>query len=121
MGRAHMAFCGEQERERRMARIRNDAGEPLSEQEKRAFRTILDRARMDGFAVRNPRTPPFRTTTIGMPLCEKGEVRALVSLSVYRSSARVSDLREKVIEPLKATIAKIEAALAFMDKGGVET
>lgn len=118
MGRAYMAFCGEEERARRMARIRTDAGEPLSEQEQRAYRTILDRARIAGYAIRNPRTPPFRTMTIGMPLREGGEVRALVSASVYRTAVRMRDLPEKVIEPLKAMICKIEAALAFMNDGG---
>ena len=115
MGRAYMAFCDEDERERRIARLVNEAGEPLTEQEKRGFRTILDRARIDGFAIRNPRTPPFRTTTIGLPLRENGAVRALVSVSVFRTAARVHELHEKIIRPVQATLAKVEAALAFMN------
>lgn len=117
MGRAYMAFCGEEERERRMATLTDEAGVRVTEQEKRGFRTVLTRARTDGFAIRNPRTPPFRTTTIGLPLCEGGEVRALVSISVFRTAVRMHDLHDKIVRPVQATIAKIEAALAFMNSG----
>lgn len=117
MGRAYMAFCGDGERERRIAMLRKDAELNLSDQDERSFRTILERARLDGYAIRDPKTPPFRTTTIGMPLREAGEVRALVSISVFRTAVRGRELHEKIIQPLQATIAKIEAALAFMNEG----
>ncbi len=120
MGRAYLAFCGEEERERRINAVVNEAGEPFTPQEKTSFRTILDRARMDGFAVRNPRTPPFRTTTIGLPLLEDGQVRALVSVSVFRSAIPAHKLFQSVIEPAQATIANIEAALAFINSGATQ-
>ncbi len=120
MGRAYMAFCGDEEREKRIAEMRRDPELKLTERDERAYRTILERARIDGFAIRNPKTPPFRTTTIGMPLREGSEVRALVSLSVYRTSVGPREIHEKVIEPLKATITKIEAALAFMSSAKLE-
>ena len=120
MGRAHMAFCGEEEREARIARMRRDPELKFTEWDERNYRTILDRARIDGFAIRNPKTPPFRTTTIGMPLCEGDKVRALVSLSVYRTAIGPREIHEKAIEPLRAMIGKIEAALAFMNAGSME-
>ena len=120
MGRAHMAFCGDAERERRIAMLRKDSELNLTDQDERSFRTMLERARADGYAIRDPKTPPFRTTTIGMPLREGGEVRALVSISVFRTAVRSRDLQEKIIQPLQATIGKIEAALAFMNDGNAE-
>lgn len=117
MGRAYLAFCGEEERERRIESLTHESGLPLSAQEKRSFRTVIERARIEGFAIRNPKTPPFQTTTIGMPLREEGNVRALISISAYRSAVRPRDLHEKIIQPLRATIAKIEAALDFMNEG----
>ncbi len=120
MGRAYMAFCGDEERETRIAAMRRDPDLALSEQDERSYRSTLERVRADGFAIRNPRTPPFRTTTIGMPLREGDEVRALISLSVYRTAVSPREIHEKVIEPLKATIQKIEAALEFMETGTVE-
>lgn len=120
MGRAYMAFCSEEERERRIAAMRRDPDLRLNDRDERRYRTILDRARIDGFAIRNPKSPPFRTTTIGMPLREGGDVRALVSLSVYRTAVRPSEIHEKVIEPLKAMIAKIEAAHSFVNSGSMD-
>ena len=120
MGRAYMAFCGDEERETRIAGMRRDPDLRLNERDERSYRTILERARIDGFAIRNPKTPPFRTTTIGMPLREGNDVRALVSLSVYRTAVSPREIHEKVIEPLRATILKIEAALAFMKTGNTE-
>ncbi len=121
MGRAYMAFCSDEEREARIATLRRDPALKLSGQDERSYRTILERARIDGFAIRNPKTPPFRTTTFGMPLREGNDVRALVSLSVYRTAVSPSEIHEKVIEPLKATIGKIEAALAFIEAGNAAT
>ena len=115
MGRAYMAFCSDEQREIRLQKLRDDPDLDFTEQDERAFRTVLYRIRMDGYAIRDPKTPPFRTLTIGMPLCEDGEVRALISLSIYRSSVRMHELQNKVIQPLKETIGKIEAALTFMN------
>ena len=120
MGRAYMAFCNEEERERRIAQMRRDPEIRLSEGDERSYRALLDRTRAEGYAIRNPKTPPFRTTTIGMPLREGGEVRALVSLSVYRSAVSPGELNAKIIDPLKSMITKIEAALAFMNSGAGE-
>lgn len=121
MGRAYMAFCSEEQRERRIQQLRDDPELDFTEQSERAFRTVLDRIRADGYAIRNPKTPPFRTLTIGMPLRDGNEVGALVSLSIYRTSIKTRELHENVIEPLKSTICKIEAALAFMNSKSVDT
>lgn len=115
MGRAYLAFCSREERERRIEALVNESGEPFTPQEKTSLRTILARARMDGFAIRNPRTPPYRTSTIGLPLRENGEVRAVISVSVYRTAIRPHELYPKVIEPALKTVADIEAALAFIN------
>ncbi|WP_174804314.1 IclR family transcriptional regulator domain-containing protein [Martelella limonii] len=115
MGRAYMAHCNEEQRESRIQQLRRDPELNFTEQSERAFRAVLDRIRADGYAIRNPKTPPFRTLTIGMPLRDGNEVAALVSLSIYRSSIKSQLLQEEVIVPLKAMIGKIEAALAFMD------
>jgi IclR family transcriptional regulator, mhp operon transcriptional activator len=121
MGRAYMAHCSEEQRERRIQQLRDDPELNFTDQSERAFRTVLDRIRADGYAIRNPKTPPFRTLTIGMPLRDGNEVGALVSLSIYRTSIKTRELQEKVIEPLKSMICKIEAALAFMNSESVDT
>ncbi|WP_173932673.1 helix-turn-helix domain-containing protein [Chelativorans sp. Marseille-P2723] len=118
MGRAYLAFCSKEEREMRIEAAVNEMGQSFTDQEKTSFRTILDRARMDGFAIRNPRTPPFRTITIGLPLREEGQVRALVSVSVFRTAVPAHELYRRVIQPVQETIANIEAALAFFSSCG---
>lgn len=121
MGRAYMAHCSEEQRERRIQQLRDDPELNFTEQSESAFRTVLERIRADGYAIRNPKTPPFRTLTIGMPLRDGNEVGALVSLSIYRTSIKTRELHENVIEPLKSMICKIEAALAFMTSKTADT
>lgn len=120
MGRAYMAFCGDSERERRIAHLSGGADLALTKHDIRRFRSTLDRTRVEGFAIRDPRQPPYRTLTIGMPLRDGDEICALVSLSIYRSSLRGCDLQQEVIQPLAAMIRQIEAALSFMNSGVTE-
>ncbi len=119
MGRAYMAFCGEAEREERIERLRANPELGLTDHAIASFRSTLERVRTEGFAIRDPKQPPYRTLTIGMPLREGNDIRAVVSLSIYRSSLRGCDLREEIIAPFKEMIGKSEAALSFINASTV--
>ena len=90
MGRAYLAFCSAGERDRLIARLRADPARGFDEAEERRFRALLDRIRRDGFAMRDPRTKPYRTTTLAVPIREDAIVHALMSdqLLHHRGTAR---------------------------------
>lgn len=114
MGRAYMAFCGDDERERHIARMRKDTPKEFGQQEEAVFRQHLKRARNAGYAMRDPRTQPARMTTFAVPLLEKDKVAAVMSVSFFTSSVQQKDVRKAVLKPLIETRLNIEHALAFI-------
>ncbi len=111
MGRAYLAFCAEGERERLIGRLRADAGRKFDALEERRFRALLERVRRDGYAVRDPRTKPYRTTTLAVPLRDETCVKALMTISFFTTAIAKSEIAERVVAPLFATQAQIEDAL----------
>jgi IclR family transcriptional regulator, mhp operon transcriptional activator len=119
MGRAYLGFCPAEERERHLRRLRADATFKFGEEDERCLRAVLEQVRIDGYAVRDPRTKPYRTTTIAMPIREGATVHALVNISFFTTAVASADLQEKIIAPLRATTTRIEEAYAFMKSGGL--
>lgn len=115
MGRAYLAFCDPDERDRRIEGFRKDPDLEFHEVEERQLRMLLEKVRLDGYAMRDPRTPPFRISTVGIPLVENGQVQALISLSFFSSAVLRKEIGKEIIEPLLETRAKIEHALEFMN------
>lgn len=119
MGRAYLAYCPDGERERHIARFRQEPERKFDEAEERRFRLLLDRIRADGYAVRDPRTKPYRTTTMAMPIREGDMVHGLVSISFFTTAVARGDIAEQIVAPLRCTTTKIEQAFMFMNAGGV--
>ncbi|MGR3661771.1 MAG: helix-turn-helix domain-containing protein [Paracoccaceae bacterium] len=115
MGRAYLAFCDPDELDRRIEGFRKDPDLEFNEVEERQLRMLLAKVKQDGFAMRDPRTPPFRISTVGIPLVENGKVQALISLSFFSSAVLRKEIGSQIIEPLLETRAKIEHALEFMN------
>jgi DNA-binding IclR family transcriptional regulator len=69
--------------------------------------------RRDGYATRDPRTKPYRTTTLAVPIREGDDVRGLVSISIFTTAVPRDKIVEQVVVPLQEMIARIEHALAF--------
>jgi IclR family mhp operon transcriptional activator len=115
MGRAYLAFCPEAERERHLKRLR--AGPGFDEEEEARLRALLERTRALGYARRDPRTRPLETTTLGVPLMERGKIAALMTISFYRSAVAPARIEEDVVRPLMETRANIEHALEFVLSG----
>lgn len=118
MGRAYLAYTNPADRDRRIAEFRQDEERCFGEPEERRLRLLLDRIRRDGYAVRDPRTPPFRITTLGVPIMEGGVVQALVSVSFFTSAVPRNQLHSQIVEPLLASRANIEHALQFIGTSG---
>ena len=114
MGRAYMAFCGDDERERHIARMRKQIPCEFGAKEEAAFRQYLKQARSVGYAMRDPRTEPARMTTFAVPLMEKDKVAAVMSVSFFTSSVPQKDVKKTILKPLIETRLNIEHALAFI-------
>lgn len=117
MGRALLAFCADRERERQIRHMRDDPTRGFGEAEEAHLRSILQRARIDGFATRDPKTQPYRITTFAMPICEADIVHALINISFFTTAVPKGEIAEKILAPLRATTAKIEHAIAMTKAG----
>jgi IclR family mhp operon transcriptional activator len=119
MGRAHLAFCSGDERERHFRRLRADKSREFGEADELRLRAILQQVRHDGYAQREPKTQPYRTTTLAMPIREGDVVHALISISFFTTALAKCEVAEKVIAPLRATTRLIEEAVAAMHAGAL--
>ena len=114
MGRAYMAFCSEDERERHIRALRKQRAGTFDRNAQSEFRHLLDRIRKSGFATRDPKTEPTRMTTFGVPILDGDTVAAVMSLSFFTSSIPLRSVRTMVLDPLIETRQNIEHALAFI-------
>ncbi|MCJ9669463.1 MULTISPECIES: IclR family transcriptional regulator C-terminal domain-containing protein [unclassified Neorhizobium] len=114
MGRAYMAFCGDDEREGHIELMRSRLGDAFGPTEETVFRKHLERVRALGYAVRDPRTEPARMTTFGVPILEDGGVAAVMSVSFFTASVSKREVKRSILDPLMETRLNIEHALEFI-------
>lgn len=114
MGRAYLAFCPTEEREFHFRRLRADTSRNFTAEDERCLRALLEQVRIDGYAVRDPKTQPYRTTTFAMPIREGETVHAVINISFFTTAVPPHELQEKIIQPLRATTKVIEKAIAEM-------
>lgn len=114
MGRAYMAFCPEEERERLIAGMRSAERDPLSEAEEEQYRDLLARIRANGHAVRDQRTDPKETITMAMPISKGEKIVAVISISFYRSAVSPHNIKSQVIDQLRETARKIEENFSLL-------
>lgn len=114
MGRAYVAFCSETERERIIRDLRHNHADWFNQYTEAAYRSLLQRVRLSGYATRDPRTKPLRMTTYSVPILQNEKVEAVMSVSFYTTAVASSDIRSQVLDPLMATRLNIEHALEFI-------
>lgn len=122
MGRAYLAFCRQEELEAYIAGFRADPKRQFGDPEEHRLRLLIDRVRHDGYAIRDPRTKPYRTTTMAMPIFENDSVQSLISISFFKTAVPHARIAEQIVAPLRATTTAIEESLAFMnaDRGEID-
>lgn len=120
MGRAYLGFCSEKERERQIRWLRADSDRDFGEANEHCFRALLGRIRRNGYAIRDPKTKPYCTTTMAMPIREGDTVHALISISFFTTAVPKREIAEQIVAPLRATTTKIEEAFAFVNSGGLD-
>jgi IclR family mhp operon transcriptional activator len=111
MGRALLAFCPDAEREQQIRRMRTDAARGFGEEEEARLREVLRQVRHDGFATRDPKTKPYRMSTLAMPIREGNLVHAVINMSFFTTAVSNCDVAEKILIPLRETTARIEQAI----------
>lgn len=121
MGRAYLGFCSDEERERQFQWLRAEPSHEFDDAAERRFRQLLERVRIDGYAMRDPskENNPYRTTTLAVPIRDGETVHALVSISFFTTAVAANEIADRIINPLKATTKKIEDALTFVNSGGL--
>lgn len=117
MGRACLAFCSEEELEMHMEHFRADPSEEFTPADERRLRLLLLQVRQDGYAARDPRTKPYRTSTFAVPIREGSEARAVMSISCFKTAIPPGEIAEKIVAPLRETALKVEEALAVINRG----
>lgn len=117
MGRAYLAFCSPEELDGHIARFRADTSREFTETDERRLRLLLAQVHADGYAVRDPRTKPYRTTTLAMPIREGKRARATISISFFKTAIPPADIAERIVAPLRETTTKIEETLAAINSG----
>lgn len=113
MGRAYLAYCSADERDRHLRQLRADATRDFGADEEREFRALLAEVRRDGYAMRDPRTKPYRTTTLAVAIREGDIVHALASISIFTSAVPRDRVAAEIVAPLQETVARIEQALGY--------
>jgi IclR family mhp operon transcriptional activator len=117
MGRAYLAFCSAEDLEGHIGQFRADKSEEFTDADERRLRLLLDHVRSDGYAMRDPRTKPYRTSTIAMPIREGNQARAAISISFFKTAIPAAEIAERIVAPLRETTARIEEALATLNAG----
>jgi IclR family mhp operon transcriptional activator len=112
MGRALLAFCPDAEREQQIRRMREDATRGFGEDEEARLREVLRQVRHDGFATRDPKTKPYRMSTLAMPIREGATVHAVINMSFFTTAVPNCEVADKIFAPLRETTARIEQAIA---------
>ncbi|HEV7274655.1 MAG TPA: helix-turn-helix domain-containing protein [Devosiaceae bacterium] len=114
MGRAYMAFCSDEERDRQIRAMRMRMPAEFDADKEAEYRELLARVRSSGLAMRVPGSGQKRLTTFGVPVLEQDRVAAVLSVSFFTASVPRRDVRKAVLDPLIETRVNIEHALAFI-------
>lgn len=118
MGRAYMAFCGEAERTSLFSMIRERSGGSFGAEQEAQQNALLSVVRKNGYALRAPQTEPRRNTTVAVPIRHNGTVLASITVSFFITAVPRNKVEERIVEPLKETVGKIESVITFMRRGG---
>lgn len=114
MGRTYLAFCDEDQRERLLQELSAPGGPIAMPGEMVRYRRILAEVQECGYALRGHRQND-RTSSVAMPIRHGGQVRAVASLSYYRSVVPPSSVADSLVPPLSDAVGKTEDMLRQME------
>ncbi len=120
LGRAYMAFCPEDEREERLVAMRKDPNINLTAEKEAAFRELLQKVQVDGYAQREPNTWPQRRSSVATAIMHEDRVQATIALSYFTTAVPANRMIDEIYAPLREATRKVEEMFAFFDarRGG---
>ncbi|MER2534029.1 MAG: helix-turn-helix domain-containing protein [Rhizobiaceae bacterium] len=117
MGRAYLAFCEPAERQAAFDALRRTNPAGFSTQQEEQYLALLASVKDKGYALRSPQTEPKRNTTVAVPMRYDGKVLASITVSFFITAVPRNQVTERIIDPLRETVRKIEDVIAFMEPG----
>lgn len=120
VGRAYLAFCPDNERDRILARLRkSDAPENRLARDTKSFERILAETRQKGYATRDPafaggyygRPFPDGLAGIAVPLRDRNRVHGVINIIWVKAARSVDDMVRDHLADLQAAADEIVASL----------
>ncbi|WP_345900332.1 DNA-binding transcriptional regulator [Martelella sp. UBA3392] len=114
LGRAYLAFCPDEERQKLLAELAQQPGSLLAEPSARsAFEAQLDDHRKNGYAFANGDwTREQKIMALAVPVMHGDKVAGCINVVMLRSAMSLSQACEKYLAPLREAARKVEDYLA---------
>ena len=114
LGIAYLSRCAPLRRQALMAAMRAtvSASDPLPGE--RRMRQILETARAKGYASREGGIVdgrPYQTSTLAVPICARGDARAALAITFFRSAMTIEEAARKYLADLHRAADTIERRL----------
>jgi DNA-binding IclR family transcriptional regulator len=122
VGRAYLAFCPENERQKILALLRkSDKPENRLARETRRVDRILAETRANGFGTRDPsfiggaygRQTPDGLNGMAVPLLDRGRVHGVINIVWAKAAREVDDMVRDHLGDLKAAASEIVELLRY--------
>ena len=110
VGRAYLAFCGDEEREEIIASIREVTPAHPELRDPKTLPNLLCQTRQQGFGVRS-KTKHDGFSAIAVPVMVKGSPAACINLFYYRTAVSQENIASDHLERLTLAAQEIAAAL----------
>ena len=110
VGRAYLAFCGDDEREEIIASIREVTPAHPELRDPKTLPNLLCQTRQQGFGVRS-KTKHDGFSAIAVPVMVKGSPAACINLFYYRTAVSQENIASDHLERLTLAAQEIAAAL----------
>jgi IclR family mhp operon transcriptional activator len=111
LGRAYLAFCPDQERDRLVEAL------GLDHEARRTSLAMLARIRNAGFALRNPSVEPRSSDTIAVPVVRGDDVLATIGMTYYKSAYPPAQAVATFVPLLRRLALRISESAAALETG----
>jgi IclR family mhp operon transcriptional activator len=129
VGRAYLAYCPDQERQKLLAVLRrSDKAENLLARDTKRFDRILAETRANGYGARDPsfgggaygRQSPDGLNGIAVPLLDRGRVHGVINIVWIKEARHVDDMVRDHLADLQSAAVKIVESLRLQVSGRVK-